>query len=728
LSLGKRGLSLAAAGAAAVVVVGVFSTAPKTKVNAAGPTFAAIGCTNTNNATDIRFATTGSVPASTGGSTFLPVTGPASIIVPGSTGTTGTPGSGGVISSSNQLNFVSGSTPATFNVANPTAVILCGAVFQDGNVAGTAANTSSTPPTTGTLGGPFATDADPNTVDGGVITYTIGNGLSTSNPIVQILQSNSTSASINCGSATPPTTSTTGAVASTTPIASTTPAAMVTPAFTGADNPGTNGPPATPQTSTFNVVATGGTATITVPGPVPNSITVPFNASATTVMMMLNGLPNVITTLGGVVVSPASGTNLNTTPGVILNSINTGAAANLVFTRVSTGLTGAAIPGTPGNPGTPGSPAVTSLSSQGGLESCQGAVSNGDGTVSPSQGNTVQVALRPGVSFGLFGAGNSSVTIQATYNRFPALSAGSGPSSISTSTSVISFVTPNLSLSLTPNPAIIPANGGPNAASSTASTSASAAVPATGSTITASLFRNVPFASGVCVLTIAANGALTCSTGTIGAVGVAGSLQTLPGVEPGVVTFTTTSGVFTNGNVANGSQQVFSVHCGPVAGTVPFFQIPGSFGINSPSNPNSTSSVAAFASCVSATANLIGAGEAGSAVVTAQFVGDITGATASNATTVTFSISAATQPLFRGCNEVITPASIANNTPIATEVAAVSGTQVVSVWQFNNSLRAFQALFFSMAGAPVDRSTVGPLQSIFICVSSDGGTFNTGAF
>jgi hypothetical protein len=52
---------------------------------------------------------------------------------------------------------------------------------------------------------------------------------------------------------------------------------------------------------------------------------------------------------------------------------------------------------------------------------------------------------------------------------------------------------------------------------------------------------------------------------------------------------------------------------------------------------------------------------------------------------------------------------------------------VVSVWMFNNSLHAFQAGYFNVAGAPVDFTTVGPNQSLFICVSASG-TFPAGAF
>jgi hypothetical protein len=68
---------------------------------------------------------------------------------------------------------------------------------------------------------------------------------------------------------------------------------------------------------------------------------------------------------------------------------------------------------------------------------------------------------------------------------------------------------------------------------------------------------------------------------------------------------------------------------------------------------------------------------------------------------------------------------VAANTPFATIAGLVTpGGQVVSIWMFNNSLHAFQAGYFSTAGAPTDISTVGPNQSLFICVSG-AATFPT---
>jgi hypothetical protein len=193
-----------------------------------------------------------------------------------------------------------------------------------------------------------------------------------------------------------------------------------------------------------------------------------------------------------------------------------------------------------------------------------------------------------------------------------------------------------------------------------------------------------------------------------------------------VVTFTTSSGVFgsTSATPGTSAQQIFSTHCGAIPNTAPVVLLPQA-GL-----PFTTSF--SFTSCQTATAVLFGGGAAGTATVTANYIADFTGATASNATTVAFSPNAATVSLTRGCNEVILPGSL-----LATGAASITGANivaavqpagvVVSIWQFNNSLHAFQALYFSTAGAPTDIASVAPGSSVFICVSSTA-TFPTGAF
>jgi len=374
--------------------------------------------------------------------------------------------------------------------------------------------------------------------------------------------------------------------------------------------------------------------------------------------------------------------------------------------------------------GSAAAPVVT-LTTAGGLESCQGAVSNtGVGatatSVSPNPVNIVHVALRPGATFGLIGAGSPVISISAVYNRFPSLTtatltatstcvgaapacpttatAAVGPATATTNAITIGIGVPTYASQLTPNPATIPA----------------AAATGQGSTLTMSLFH----LTAVC--TAVTPGLIATVGGSFVICGVGGLPVTInqfvPGAESGVVTFTTSSGVFgSTALAAGGGQQVFSVHCGAIPATTPTILIP-TLGLTS---------TFALSSCQSATATLFGGGAAGTAVVVANFVGDFTGGTTQASTTVQLSAAPLTTALSRGCNEVITGPSVAANTPVSTVAGLVQpGGIVVSVWMFNNSLHAFQAGFFSPAGAPLDFSTVGPGQSLFICVSG-AGTFPT---
>ncbi len=79
-----------------------------------------------------------------------------------------------------------------------------------------------------------------------------------------------------------------------------------------------------------------------------------------------------------------------------------------------------------------------------------------------------------------------------------------------------------------------------------------------------------------------------------------------------------------------------------------------------------------------------------------------------------------TQALNRGCNDLLTPASMSPNTPVVTLVSQVQGTVVVSVGRYNNALHVFQFGYFSNPAAPVDFTTVNPLQSLVICVPAPG--------
>jgi hypothetical protein len=492
LSIRKRVLAFAAAGAAVLVLGGVATSRNAAQVDAAGPTHAAIGCANSVNATDIAFPATANVLT-----TSVPT-----------------------------------SAPALLSVTTPNSVVECGAVFEDDAAAGT--------PAAGA-----AQDADPTTIDGGSITFTLNGGVTSG--ISTILEANSSVFSVGCGSTT---------------------------VFEGCQGAvGNNVAPALPNTAT---------------------------------------------------------------------------------------------------------------------------------QVTPNPANVVHVALRPGATFSLIGAGSPVVTISATYSRFATLNATAGalgPATATTNSATIGIATPTYASQLVPNPATISSTAG-----------------AQGSDLSMNLFHLATACTavgGVVTLTPqVANGLVVCG-GTVTTI-----QQFVPGAESGVVTFTTSSGVLGSTTLAQGGgQQILSVHCGALPATVPTILIP-TLGINT---------TFALTSCQTAHATLFGGGNAGTAVVVANFVGDFTGGTTQATTQVQLAINSSAN-LTRGCNEVVTGPSVAL-APVSGSVSALVNNlvspsgNVVSVWMFNNSLHAFQAGYFNPAG-PTDFSTIAPGQSIFICVSGNA-SFNT---
>jgi hypothetical protein len=338
---------------------------------------------------------------------------------------------------------------------------------------------------------------------------------------------------------------------------------------------------------------------------------------------------------------------------------------------------------------------------------CQGAIGNNavgnlSTTVTPNPANIVHVALRPGASFPLIGAGSPVVTISATYNRFPSLPAavpaGAGLTA-TTNAITVGLAVPQYASQLVPSPATISATAGAQA-----------------STLTMSLYHLAT------ACTTIGNTVILTPQVTNGLVVCGGNVTTIqqfvPGAESGVVTFTTSDGVLANTTIAQGGgQQILSTHCGAVPNTVPTILIP-TLGI---------ATTFALTSCQTATAQLYGGGNVGTAVVVANFVGDFTGATTQATTQVQLAFNS-TVSLTRGCNEVVTGASTAT-APVSGTVSGLvtnlvsPSSAVVSVWMFNNSTHAFQAGFFSTAGAPTDFSTVGAGQSLFICVNGNA-TFN----
>jgi hypothetical protein len=83
--------------------------------------------------------------------------------------------------------------------------------------------------------------------------------------------------------------------------------------------------------------------------------------------------------------------------------------------------------------------------------------------------------------------------------------------------------------------------------------------------------------------------------------------------------------------------------------------------------------------------------------------------------------------LYAGCNEVITPASLQGSSNVSSLVSLVQPYGIVTaVWEFNNALHVQQAVYFTVAGAPTDTSSLGNSSSTFICVSGNGTFVSNG--
>jgi hypothetical protein len=350
----------------------------------------------------------------------------------------------------------------------------------------------------------------------------------------------------------------------------------------------------------------------------------------------------------------------------------------------------------------------------GGVDSCTGAVPV-TGGVTPNPGNVVQVILAPNTAFGAIGLGNlaGGATISAVYNRFPAL----GAATFSAGTAPIAIIQPVYAIVLTVNNGTITAN---------LPSQNTAATPNSTSVITATFYHS---STTPCQVVTGVSGFICGSalfngtTGTLAGgttLGTAALLYFQPGIEPSVITFQSSLGVFVAtsqlGSVisTNSFAQTVSVQCGSQSGTTPAILQP---------TLGQLFNIGIF-SCTTATATLAGGGEAGSAVVVVTSIGDYTGTTAQASTTVNLVPGPTTVNLTTGCNEVITSASLAPGSNSAAVLKYVSGFSVSSIWVFNNATHTFQAFYFSTANAPVDLSAVGPNQSIFIC-GTGAGTFQT---
>jgi hypothetical protein len=310
--------------------------------------------------------------------------------------------------------------------------------------------------------------------------------------------------------------------------------------------------------------------------------------------------------------------------------------------------------------------------------------------VSPNPSNTIHVALAPGITFAPIAAISPVITVTATYTRDPML----GPAvTLTTNTATIGVVPPLYQMTVSASPTTI----------------SSATSSGTGATITATIQHPSP----VGCIPLAFGGFIVCAgSPTLFSFGVT------QGAEPGLVTFKTTAGALTSSTDTSGTatQLQVTVHCGPIPTTPPTVIVPAG-GIP----PVPSTQTLSFSSCSTASATLVGAGAGGTALITASFVGDTTGASANATTQVTLTgpPSGAATPLTVGCNEVVLPSTLPGGTAIGVIVNDVQPAgSVVSIWAFNNATHLFLGGYFNTPGAPVDFTTVSPSQSVFICVNA----------
>lgn len=357
-----------------------------------------------------------------------------------------------------------------------------------------------------------------------------------------------------------------------------------------------------------------------------------------------------------------------------------------------------------------------------GYESCEGAipvsipVAGGTaGAVVPNPNLIIKVGLMPGVPQSAFGSltgvqgANAGFTLTATYQRYNDLNiVGAFGPSTSSVTLNLGLGAPSYAMGLTASPTTVSANPNPAMAGVVVAGAAQGGNTG-GSTITASLYT---VNSNPATVGLGSSGSIVVAGG--GTLTATGGVQTT-GAEPGTVTFSTNAGVFgAPASPSASALQTVAVACGVLPGTNPIY------------NPQTFSfRTYAFNSCQSVTAVLYGGGAAGQATVVAVFVGNVTGQQAQNAVFVGFGAAGNTGSLIRGCNEAVTPASLSQGTPITTYLTTISPASVVAaIWQFNNATQGFAAAYFSMPNAPANGNTIGPNQSVFICVAGPASVPN----
>jgi len=342
-------------------------------------------------------------------------------------------------------------------------------------------------------------------------------------------------------------------------------------------------------------------------------------------------------------------------------------------------------------------------------ESCASGLANAAGTsVSPVPGNVYHIGLLPGSTYGIVGTATPAISTSATWN--PTIP---GEIPVTSPSVTITVVEPQYTLILAANPGTIPAN-------------LPTSTNAVGSVITAYLYH-VQTGNACVVLVSGSLPTYACNLagGTLAAVTAGGGGYLLvPGAESGTVEFQTNLGIFTAGgaapagpylaNFSNATQYV-SEHCGAIPNTFPTSFVPTS-GLVTTLNLNS---------CQTVTVTLVGGGEAGTATIIGNFIGDFTGATASfgiqGEVLVNLTPGPITVGLSTGCNEVLTPPNLAGGSTGAQVAALATGFNVTSIWIFQNGPHTFGALYFP-GTAPTDISSAGPNQSVFVC-GTGVGTF-----
>jgi hypothetical protein len=77
------------------------------------------------------------------------------------------------------------------------------------------------------------------------------------------------------------------------------------------------------------------------------------------------------------------------------------------------------------------------------------------------------------------------------------------------------------------------------------------------------------------------------------------------------------------------------------------------------------------------------------------------------------------QPLAVGCTLVTMPASLAAGTPATVLLGQVQPRwAVVGIWRVVGATGAVQAVYFADGRAPVEGTTVGPGERVYLCVTA----------